>query len=58
MGYRIKRCKICNQEIHVRNKRDRHGLTLRNTCEHIPNSKDKTFTEKELKEYLKDQQYL
>lgn len=56
MNYKIRRCKICNQEIHIHNKKDKRGLTLKNTCEHIPNGKDKLFSEKDLKEYLKEQQ--
>ena len=53
MNYSIRRCIVCDQEVHVHNKKDRHGFTLKNTCEHIPNNTNKTFTEKELGEYLK-----
>jgi len=53
MNYSIRRCIVCNKEIHVHNKKNRHGYLLKNVCEHIPNDKEKTFNESELRQYLK-----
>jgi hypothetical protein len=53
MNYTIRRCVECNKEVHIHNKKNRHGFLLRNVCEHIPNGKEKTFNESELRQYLK-----
>jgi len=53
MNYKIKRCKICNKMIHVHSKKNRHGLTLKNVCEHIPKDMIEGSHESALRKYLK-----
>lgn len=43
MSYKIKRCKICNKEIHIHKKQRPSGYrksVLKNKCEHIQKLKD------------------
>jgi len=51
MPYQIRRCKICNQEIHVHKKASHYELS--NACEHIPETMIKNIREHDIKELLK-----
>jgi predicted RNA-binding Zn-ribbon protein involved in translation (DUF1610 family) len=51
MPYQIKRCIVCNQEIHV-HKRGSH-FELRGACEHIPKEKIMNCKDSDFKELFK-----
>jgi len=47
--YKVRRCPICKEYIHIHNKQDRYKYTLKNRCEHVP---EEEMTKSELDSFF------
>jgi len=55
MGYYVKRCAVCNQEIHL-HKKGSHFI-LKGACQHIPKEKVTNCKDSDSKQLFKNYQY-